>query len=289
MAIATMLVVLAVTACTRPDYTSVRDWASTANLAVGYPVATEPCQLPSGYVAAPRPPDPRGDGVRAMQEALATYLSALSTLAADGVLPYREDPFAELASQAAGANQAGAQAVTGLGALLRKATIDNAQAPQLAGTIKQADGNLQALVAALVAAVPETDAGLTEDRRTMAATYAALEQEARDPAARQAARDVAALRDREFAARVAARHTYLSILAQVAVGHVLLKERASHLSQEETARQVRTARDRLLRAAAPLPALLVVAPGGIACPSTPIPELPWRTGVGGQSSVTSPR
>jgi hypothetical protein len=286
-AIAAVLVALATTACTWPDYTSVREWAGHANLVVGYPPATEPCQPPPGYVAAPRPPDPRGNGVRAMQEALATYLSALSTLAADGVLPYREDPFVELASRAAGASQAGARAVATLGALLRKATIDNARAPQLGGTISQADGSVQALVTALIAALSETDAGVAADRQAVAATYAALQRKARDPVARQVVRDAAALRDREFAARVAARDTYLDVLVQVAAGHALLKERASHLSQQETARQVCAAQDRLLRVAAPLPALLVVAPGGIACPSTPLSDLLQR--AGGPSSSTSPR
>jgi hypothetical protein len=275
-AIAAVLAALAATACTWPDYTSVRDWAGNANLVVGYSFATEPCKPSPGYVAMPRRPDPQGNGVRAMQEALAAYLAALSTLAADGVLPYREDPFVELAPRAAEASQTGARAVAALGTLLRKATIDNARAPQLGGTISQADGSVQALVAALIAVVPETDAGMVAERQAVATTYAALERKAHDPVARQVIRDAAALRDREFAARVAARDTYLNALVQVAAGHVLLKERASHLSQEETARQVRAAQDRLLRVAAPLPALLVVAPGGIACPATPQSNLLWR-------------
>jgi len=171
-----------------------------------------------------------------MQEALVIYLSALSTLAADGVLPYREDPFAELAPQAAAVSQAGGSAVVALGALLRKATIDNAQAPPLRSMIEQADAGVQALLAALIAAVPEVNAGAAADRQAVATTYAALEREARDPAARQAVHDAGALRDREFAARVATRDTYLGPLAQVTAGHALLKERASHLSQEEAAR-----------------------------------------------------
>jgi hypothetical protein len=215
-----------------------------------------------------------------MQAALATYLSALSTLAADGVLPYREDPFAELAPRAAGTSKDGADAVARLGALLRKATINNAQAPQLGATIEEADGSVQALVAALLAAMPKTDAGVAEDRRAMAAMYNALEREARDPATAQAIRDAAVLRDRELAARASARGTYSRILEEVSAGHALLKERASHLSQEETARQVRAARDRLLGTSAPLPALLVVAPGGLACPSTPPPDLPRQAGNG---------
>lgn len=286
---ASVLVALAATACTRPDYTPVQDWAATANLAVGYPPSTEPCQSPPGQVPAPPPALRLGDGTRAMQAALATYLSALSTLAADGVLPYREDPFAELAQRAAGTSQEGADAVAKLGALLRKATIDNAQAPQLGATIAEADGSVQALVAALVAAVPKTDAGVAAERRAMAVMYSALEREARDPAAAQAIRDAAVLRDRQLATRAAVHGTYSRILEEVAAGHALLKERASHLSQEETARQVRVARDRLLGAAAPLPALLVVAPGGVACPSTPPPDLPQRAGNGGPSSSASPR
>ena len=88
--------------------------------------------------------------------------------------------------------------------------------------------------------------------------------------ARQAIRDAAALRDREFATREASRVLYASALAQVAEGHALLKERASHLSQQETARQVRAAQDRLARTAAPLPRTLAGSSIGIPCPPPPL-------------------
>ena len=207
-----------------------------------------------------------------MQEALSTYLWALSVVADDGVLPYREDPFADhLAPRAAAASEAGGRAVAALGALLRKATIRNAQAPQIAGTIREADGQVQALIAALAAALPPVDAD-APDRTAAAETYIVLEGESRDPAARQAIRDVAALRDRQFAARGASRELYARALVQVAEGHALLKERASHLSQQETARRVRAAQDRLARTAAPLPRILVGSWVGIPCPPPPSVE-----------------
>ena len=109
---------------------------------------------------------------------------------------------------------AGARAVAALGALLRRTTIRNAQAPQLGATIAEADQNVQALIAALGASLPEEEPGSRRERASIAAAYAALEAETKDPAARRAMRDLAALQDRELAARAASLTLYRQVLAQ---------------------------------------------------------------------------
>jgi hypothetical protein len=203
------------------------------------------------------------DGMVAMQEALATYLAALGTLASDGVLPYREDPFTQLAVRAAVADDAGGRAVAALGAFLRKASRANMQAPEMRDAVVEADPLVQALVAALSATLGRSSSGEAADRVATATFYAGLECAARDRAARQAARDLVALRDREFASRALMRARYWAVLAEIGAGHALLKARARHISQEETIRQVRAAEDRLHRAAALLPQALL-APVAVA-------------------------
>ncbi len=127
---------LLLAACNAPDYTPVRDWARSASLATDYPVAA-----------------PADDGAMAMQAALVTWLSALGRMADDGVLPYPEDPFVDLARRAAATDAAGGAAVTALGRRLRHATRNNLRAPALRDTIRGADPDVQALVAALSGAV----------------------------------------------------------------------------------------------------------------------------------------
>jgi hypothetical protein len=205
-----------------------------------------------------------------MQEALSIYLSALGTLASDGVLPFREDPFEPLAPRAAAADEAGAGAVATLGAFLRNASHTNMQASEMRDAIVAADPTVQALVAALSAAVVRSASGEAEDRAAAAASYARLEREARDRAARQATRDLAALRDREFATRAAARAQYGAVLARIAEGHALLKTRARHITQEETVRQVRAAEDNLRRAAALLPRGTIAGPAPAGRQADPI-------------------
>lgn len=249
-----------------PDYTPVRDWAGVASRAADYPGVALGRHVdadrtaPPIQAAVPTNPDqnaadeaPNAIGIVAMQAALATYLAALSTLAADGVLPYPEDPFVELATHARQASEPGGQAVAELGALLRRSTRGNARAPQMRATIAAADGTVQALVNALSETVARPEPMETRSRSDLAAYYARLEREARDPAARQSARDWAALYDREFAARAAMRTQYVLVLTRIAEGHALLKARSRHMTQEETARMIRAQADLLLRAAAPLP------------------------------------
>jgi hypothetical protein len=284
-------------ACGPPDYTAVRDWARTAGLAADYPPVSAPwagvpvAMAPVSPTTGAEVPNPAttafgatSDGILAMQEALSVYLAALATLASDGVLPFRDDPFARLAPRAAAAGEAGGRAVAALGAFLRNASHTNMQAPEMRDAIVAADPTVQALVAALSAAVARSASGEAEHRAAAAAYYARLEREARDRAARQATRDLAALRDREFATRAAAHAQYRTVLARLAEGHALLRARARHITQEETVRRVRAAEDSLRRAAALLPRGTIAAPAPAGRQADPIAPPPAVTG-GGLSRV----
>jgi hypothetical protein len=215
-----------------------------------------------------------------MQSALSTYLGALGTMAADGVLPFREDPFADLVPVAAAADEEGGRAVAALGAQLRHANLTNARAPQLRGAIVEADPSLQALVAALSRQVAAAASATEAARAAEAASHAQLEQGARDAVTRQAIRDIAALRARDASIAAAARTGYGVVLSRIAEGHALMAARARHLSQEETARQVRAAEDRLRRAEAQLPRGLVPPEGWLACPGpAEVVPIPSATGA----------
>lgn len=263
VAAAAAALLLLVAACGPPDYGAVRGWAGVAGFAADYPPAARSCTAP---VAAAELPAATRDGMRAMQEALATWLGALATLAADGVLPYREDPFLALAPRAARENEAGGLAVAALGVLLREASLRNDRAPQLRDAIRAGDEPVQALVHALreSAAAAGRDAAAT--RAAVAAAQGRLAAGLRDPGARLLLREVAALRDEGLAAREAAIAGYAAVLVQIGQGHVLLTARARHLAQEETGREVRAAEDRLRRAAAAQPRALAPLPDGVACP-----------------------
>lgn len=265
-------------ACSTPDYTAVRDWAGTASRAADYPVLTASCTLHERQ-AAPLP-IAWVEGTRAMQSVLSIYLGALSIMAADGTVPYREDPFVAEADRAARLDEAGGRAVAGLGAFLRHATRDNARAPQLGASVTSADPHVQPLVVALVTAVETAAPPAAQDRATIAAGYAGLATEAPDPAIRRVLQDLAALRDADLAAREAARTTYVRILRQIAEGHALLKERAGRLSQEETARLLRTTEERLRRAADLLPRALGLPLAGGPCVE-PAPTPPPASSPGG--------
>ncbi|TCH98950.1 hypothetical protein EJV46_10380 [Roseococcus sp. SYP-B2431] len=245
---------LALSGCNAPDYTPVRDWAATASLAVdhpriaGSPLAGSPVAPPPG--AEPAQPQPRrDDSILAMQEALATYLQAVATLASDGVLPYRESPFVDLAARVTPASPSGGQAIAALGLLLRHANRTNAQAPMLRDNIRAADAPVQALISALLDAVARQAGEETQARQDAAAFYAGIEARSDDAAARQALREWAGRRDGAFAAQAAARAQYGEILTRVAAGHALLKGRAGRVTQEDVVQEVRIAEDQLRRAA----------------------------------------
>lgn len=151
-------------ACAAPDYTPVRDWARAASLTADWP-------------------DPRAaaqDGVAAMQEALATYLAALARIADDGVLPYLEDPFGDLAARAARADAAGGRAVAAIGATLRRASRSNWQAPDLGFAVETFDPPVQALAGSLATALEGAgaDPALPPLMRRIAETHAMLRERA---------------------------------------------------------------------------------------------------------------
>lgn len=167
--LAPLWVLLTLSACSAPDYTPVREWAATGGLAVN--LGRESLRP----VRVNCLPDAAGAGLDAMQEALATYLSAIGVLADDGVLPHHENPFGALEARVAELDAQGATAVASLGALLRRTSRANAQAPQLRGFITQADPLVQALVVALAAAVRnQAPRGEAPDEGSPRAQYARL-------------------------------------------------------------------------------------------------------------------
>ena len=232
--------------CGPPDYTPVRDWAGVAGHLAVYPeVVTRP--------GAAQVVSPSADAINGMQQALATYLQALDTLAADGLLMIREDPLAAYAPRAAPTSPKGAEAIGTLGALLRERGRSLARAPQLRATIREADAPVQALIAAMQEAITALDPIETAAADQARARYQRLLREARDEPSRHILRDLAALYEAASANRAAAIKNYQTVLADIAKGHALLKERVSHLTQEETARQIRTAEAELRLAGARLP------------------------------------
>lgn len=230
-------------ACSPPDYTAVRDWARTAGFAADYPPAA---QAPGEHAVT-------RDGILAMEQALSTYLTALSTLAADGVLPYREDPFVEHAARAGRVSEDGGRAVASLGQALRRATLANAQAPQLRDTITANDAAVQALLRALSASVAALAPMEQAERRSVAETYALMRREARGAPLQVTVRDLGALLERRAAVREAARADYQRVLALIGEGHALLKARARRITREAAILEIRAAEDALRRAAAALP------------------------------------
>jgi hypothetical protein len=201
------MVALALPACAAPDYTPVRDWARTASLAVDFP---------AGQLPPPRSAEVR-DGAMAMREALATYLAALARMADDGVLPYPENPFVELAPQAGQAGTGGEAPVAALGAFLRRATRQNWQAPRLREAIRLNDPAVQGLVAALNAAI------------------AANAEPGEPPAIARG------------------RAQYGGIIIRVGEDHALLAARADDITDAEMVELVRAAQDRLTRSLLALP------------------------------------
>lgn len=195
---------LALGACTAPDYTPVRDWARTASLAADDPM---------GQAVAPAD---RADGILAMQDALATYLLALGRMADDGVLPYLENPFVDLAARAGRADAKGGEAVMAVGTTLRRASRSNWQAPYLRDSIATFDPAVQDLVDALARAI---EAGPAPSDPVAASTRA----------------------------------DYVTLVRRVGEGHALLKARASRITREDVVQMVRAQEDGLRRAILALP------------------------------------
>ena len=143
--------------CGPPDYTPVRDWAGVAGNFALYPELV----TRQGTASSPLP---ASDAINAMQQSLSTYLQALGTLAADGLLMIREDPLAEYAPRVTPISPKGAEAITELGALLRERGRALARAPQLRATIREADAPVQALIAAMQESVTALEPAETTAR-----------------------------------------------------------------------------------------------------------------------------
>ncbi|WP_188968913.1 hypothetical protein [Neoroseomonas lacus] len=202
-----VLAVLLAAACNAPDYTAVRDWARTASLAADFP---------AGRLPPPASADVREGGL-AMRDALATYLTSLARMADDGVLPYPENPFVELAPQAGRAGTGGEQPVAALGAFLRLATRQNWQAPRLREAITLNDPSVQALAHALTAALARNA----------------------DPG--------------EPPAIATARAQYAGIITRIGADHALLAAHADDITDEEVVELIRAAEDRMRRSVLALP------------------------------------
>lgn len=262
-----MVVVLA--GCALPENTAVRDWARSASLVADYPLMMSVDTSGPGSMTARGGPA-RGDGVRATQEALAIYLYAVGVLAEEGVLTFREDSYAPLAARAMALGPLVAAAVSSIGALLSAARSDNPRPGEraytagqdevhedqrLRHTIRQADASVQILVAALSDAVATPSAVAPE------ASRAAVDRPGGGSVAGQSAREAQALSERVRDVLEAGRAEYVRILAQIGQGHALLKARARHITQEETARLLRT-ETIMLRHAMTMRPRDAAAPGG---------------------------
>ncbi|MFZ4409648.1 MAG: hypothetical protein ACOYOH_20060 [Paracraurococcus sp.] len=234
-------------ACSPPDYTPVRDWAGGAADAAAWTRAAAGPGQPGA------PESERRRAIAAQQAALEAWFTALSTIAADGLVRRMEDPLVAEAAAAAAFDPEAGEAVGALGALLVTASKANWRAPQTATAIRAADPVVATLLRRLSEAVAGLAAGDAARREAIEALYAPLEAGTRDPAARQAIREWRAQREAEVAAGAAARDAYRAVLARIAEGQAVLLERSGHLRQEETARQVRAAETALRRAAALLP------------------------------------
>jgi hypothetical protein len=148
-----------IAACSAPDYSAARDWARSASIATDHPA------IAARTGAA--------DGAEAMRQALSVTLAALGRMADDGVLPYPEDPFVDVAARAARADARGGAAVASLGLFLRRATRSNWRAPQLRAAIRLVDPDIQALATALAGTLGEGSAEAALVRR-IAADHAVM-------------------------------------------------------------------------------------------------------------------
>jgi len=240
-------------ACSHPDYTAVRDWAGTASRVADYRGVVLPAASPSPATAL----SGQAEAILAMQQVLTTYLFSIRTLAADGYLPFRENPFTAEAAQVMPANEPAGQAITTLGQQLEHATVMMHQAPAMRGDIRDANPHVQVLITGLSAAVGRMADAARAERSMVAASYARMQPHGRG---RQDLADLAALRDRELAARAVGLANYQAALGLIAEGHAMLVARSGTITQEETIRRIADAEDQLRRAAALLPPVVVPLP-----------------------------
>lgn len=215
-----------------PDYSGIRNWATTASQVV----ATADPSIPG---------DPAPDALR---ETAVAHLDALTRLAMDGLLRHESDPLAAQAAALGGDDTDDGRAVKAIGALLLRASEELWRAPQLRQMIVAGDPAFQRLVAQLQAA--ERTAAEAEAQRLMDGR-AALTQTlggVRDPATRNLLRETALLRDRMAEQRAAARRLRLDALGRIADAHKAFAERSDELSRAEVIRTAYEAEAMLRRA-----------------------------------------
>ena len=223
--------------CSPPDYGAVRDWAGSAASATVWHAA------PARPAAAETPPAARAEAIRAMQAALDAWFTALSVIAADGLVRQPKDPLEADAAKAAAVDAEAGRAVGTIGGLLVTATKGNWRAPQTAGAIRAADPAVQVLLRSL--SIPARHGGGdAADRAAIAALYAPLEAATRDLAARQAFA-IGAHNGKPNWMPVSPPVRRISMFSPgSARARRCCSDRASHLSQAETARQLRAAEER---------------------------------------------
>ena len=172
-----------------------------------------------------RSPALPGQSIQAMQDAVSLHLSMLSLIASDGVIPYRQQPFKDQLARLAPEDEAARAPMTKLGEQLAHSSRVMDLAPQMRDMIVATDPNFQALIEALYAAVGRQRAGASPQQAAAIAQYRA-------------------------------------VLARIAEGHAMLKERAPKIDTAEAAYYIRYADRQLRQAAAQLPRDALLLPAG---------------------------
>lgn len=230
-------------ACGLPPNTAVGDWSRSASIGTDRP-----------SLAAP----PNALAIRAVQQALGRYFTALGILWDNAELQFQGAEFASLVPRAAALDPAAGEAIAVLATNLRAASEDRPlqslprdnsgprplpEDARLANLVGSSDDAVQRLLAILARAVQaEPPPALT-----------AIGPNSTDPALRQLQRETAEARERARAAHLAARQDYARMLPEIGAAHAALKAQGRQITQREVERQIFLADDRLRRAIAALP------------------------------------
>lgn len=237
-----LLGLLLLGACGLPPNTAVGDWARSASIGTNRPgFATPPHAAP----------------VRAMQQALGIYFTAIGVLWDNAELDFRAAEFMALAPDVGIFDPAAGEAIRALATNLRAASNDRPLQSlprdnagprplpedwRLANLIGASDGAVQLLLASLARAVrAEPVPAIIPPAATA------------DPALGQLQREAAQEQQIGRSARLAARQDYARMLTQIAAAHAMLKAQGRLITQREVERQIFLTDDRLRRAIAALP------------------------------------
>jgi hypothetical protein len=185
---------------------------------------SESASLAAEYRPAALGAPAEATSIGAMQDALSVFLTSLGIIAGDGVIPYRENPFKPLLPALTPADAAVLAPLQKLGEQLAHSGRNMDLAPQLRDLIKATDPNVQPLIAGLAAAV-----------------------------ARQAAQPGLADTLRDAAVQQAGAAQYRVVLAEIAAGLTLMKDRVAKIETPEAAYYIHASQQKLQRAAEALP------------------------------------